>query len=276
MTKKRKPAGYWDVKENCIESALPYETSTQWQKNRGAAYTAATRNGWLDECRAHMTSRECKLRTHDEYVAHAAKERPNGKVVGRYVNSGTPIHHQCECGEIYLIAPSSFTSNKQPCGKCAALKRAQRSAKSGRLGPSDNDAIYCWRVVDDGGRFPKALSGYHLVKFGMTSWRLNDERIKHTAAHNKMEFETLLLNPTNSGEAVRYEAWMQSLGEPVIMPKGTDGFKEFRFVSDTELRLIFDLLPNGQRIRVAKREPGAPLSVPMTAAQAKEDFFATF
>ena len=55
--KERKPAGYWDVKENCIKDAKKYETRKKWQKNSGGAYNAARRNKWLDECYKHMKKR---------------------------------------------------------------------------------------------------------------------------------------------------------------------------------------------------------------------------
>lgn len=43
----RKPDGYWTY-EKCYDEAKKYETRTQFQKNSNAAYTAAWRNGWMD------------------------------------------------------------------------------------------------------------------------------------------------------------------------------------------------------------------------------------
>ena len=48
--KKRKPYGYWNIKENCIEDARKYKTKSEWKKNSGGAYGAAWKNKWLDEC----------------------------------------------------------------------------------------------------------------------------------------------------------------------------------------------------------------------------------
>ena len=49
----RRPNGSWTLEE-CIESASRYETSTAWAKGHGAAYQAARKHKWLDECRTHM------------------------------------------------------------------------------------------------------------------------------------------------------------------------------------------------------------------------------
>lgn len=42
---------------NCKTDALKYNTRTEWCKNSSGAYDAAYRNGWLDECCKHMTSK---------------------------------------------------------------------------------------------------------------------------------------------------------------------------------------------------------------------------
>lgn len=46
------------TKEICMDLALKYNTSTQWQKEEKRSYEAAARNGWLDDCRAHMEKRK--------------------------------------------------------------------------------------------------------------------------------------------------------------------------------------------------------------------------
>ena len=49
-----KPDGYWTL-ERCKESALGFKTRSEWQKKGGkGAWASANRNGWLDECCAHM------------------------------------------------------------------------------------------------------------------------------------------------------------------------------------------------------------------------------
>lgn len=50
---RTKPNNYW-TKENCIESAKKHPKISDWSKNDKGAYTSAQRNGWIEECTAHM------------------------------------------------------------------------------------------------------------------------------------------------------------------------------------------------------------------------------
>lgn len=45
----KKPTGYWQIKENCLEEAKKYNGRTHFHTGNAAAYNAAWRNGWLDE-----------------------------------------------------------------------------------------------------------------------------------------------------------------------------------------------------------------------------------
>ena len=54
MVKKNKPSGYWDIKKNCLEDALKYTEKYKWQLNSSGAYRNSQKNGWFDECVAHM------------------------------------------------------------------------------------------------------------------------------------------------------------------------------------------------------------------------------
>lgn len=44
---------YW-TKEKCFESALEYDKRTEWRHKQPLAYKIARKNGWFDECTAHM------------------------------------------------------------------------------------------------------------------------------------------------------------------------------------------------------------------------------
>lgn len=48
-----KPRTDW-TKEMCIESALPYEDYTDWNKNCPNEYRFAQKNNWMNECTEHM------------------------------------------------------------------------------------------------------------------------------------------------------------------------------------------------------------------------------
>ena len=49
----RRKRFYW-TKENCIIDAKKYKNRANWKKNSIGAYTAARKNGWLEECCKHM------------------------------------------------------------------------------------------------------------------------------------------------------------------------------------------------------------------------------
>jgi uncharacterized protein YnzC (UPF0291/DUF896 family) len=54
----------WTLEE-CKEIALRYNTRSEWEKNDNKSYSAALRNGWLEQCCGHMeaqhwTLEECK------------------------------------------------------------------------------------------------------------------------------------------------------------------------------------------------------------------------
>jgi hypothetical protein len=51
---QNKPKGYW-TKEICINSALKYNTPSDWEKGDNSACTTAKFNGWYKECTVHMT-----------------------------------------------------------------------------------------------------------------------------------------------------------------------------------------------------------------------------
>tara|TARA_R110000851_G_scaffold848_2_gene2860 strand:- start:216 stop:1142 length:927 start_codon:yes stop_codon:yes gene_type:complete len=47
---KKKPKGFWNVKENIIKSTKPYESFGKWSAENQSPYSSAIKNGWLDEC----------------------------------------------------------------------------------------------------------------------------------------------------------------------------------------------------------------------------------
>ena len=53
MIELLKPAGYW-TKERCMEEALKYDAKSIWAKNSDSTYNSARKNGWFEECTAHM------------------------------------------------------------------------------------------------------------------------------------------------------------------------------------------------------------------------------
>ena len=58
----RKPEGYWNVKENCIEEAQKYETRTEFRSKNQTAYNYTRKNGWLDDCTNLLSESETRSR----------------------------------------------------------------------------------------------------------------------------------------------------------------------------------------------------------------------
>ena len=57
MINQKKKNGYW-TKERCKEAAEKYKKRIDFQKGNRAAYSAAFKNGWLDEICTHMSYNE--------------------------------------------------------------------------------------------------------------------------------------------------------------------------------------------------------------------------
>jgi len=53
IKKDKKPNGYW-TKERCLEEARKHSFKNLWKKNSNSSYRAAKKNGWYEECIAHM------------------------------------------------------------------------------------------------------------------------------------------------------------------------------------------------------------------------------
>jgi len=51
MSRKRFPNNYWTL-ERCLEDAKKYKTKSEWRKS--AAYSKASKRGWVDDCCQHM------------------------------------------------------------------------------------------------------------------------------------------------------------------------------------------------------------------------------
>jgi hypothetical protein len=61
MIRVSKPAGYWLIKDNCLNEALKYSTINAWSSNSSASYYQSRANDWYDECIAHMKKQKISL-----------------------------------------------------------------------------------------------------------------------------------------------------------------------------------------------------------------------
>jgi hypothetical protein len=54
----RKPNGYWEVKERCIEEASKYSSKSEFAKKSVGAYNSCRKFNWLEEACSHMPQRK--------------------------------------------------------------------------------------------------------------------------------------------------------------------------------------------------------------------------
>jgi hypothetical protein len=54
MIENKKPNGYWNIKENCIEEANKYNNISDFRKKSVSAYISSCKNNWLDEIKQLM------------------------------------------------------------------------------------------------------------------------------------------------------------------------------------------------------------------------------
>ena len=63
MFRVNKPANYWNNKERCMEEALKFTVIGDWSNGSSASYSQARKNGWYEECTAHMVKLKVRLNT---------------------------------------------------------------------------------------------------------------------------------------------------------------------------------------------------------------------
>jgi len=81
MIELQKPNGYWSL-EKCIEDAKRFKTTKEWRVD-SLSYHAAKRNGWLNQCNAHMI----KSGTSYKRLIYAFEFPDNSVYVGLTYNS---------------------------------------------------------------------------------------------------------------------------------------------------------------------------------------------
>lgn len=64
---ERKPNGYWDVKEHCVDEAKRYNNLSDFQKHSYGAYKSSKKNGWKDEI-ASLYDKSIKYHSYDEKI----------------------------------------------------------------------------------------------------------------------------------------------------------------------------------------------------------------
>ena len=193
---KAKPKGYWTL-ERCIDSAAKHLSIADWRGESSSAYQAAARNGWIDECCAHMSGR----RKSAGYWTIAKCKDDAAKYAGR---------RQWQVSSRAAYDAALREGWLEEC--CAHMSPAPKS--------TDNDVVYIWR--DD-------VTGLH--KVGITSDRLGEYRI---GGDNKgMDPRIVLMLKVDDARAV--ESKLLELGADPELDSSIDGYTEFRRLTDAEL-----------------------------------------
>lgn len=166
-TKKRTR---WTLKL-CLESAKPYRTIKDWLTGHASAYKAALREGWLEQCRAHMDGPRTKAKrywTKERCMEEAAKHKT--RTAWRNASKGSYVASHREgwieecCAHMPTRAilkppkPKKVASEKVTTKKTAPKKAAQTvpKAKQIRAEPeqapkqqSDKDPLAARILIDD-------------------------------------------------------------------------------------------------------------------------------
>jgi hypothetical protein len=146
-------------------------------------------------------------------------------LLDEYINNSSKRRFQCNEGHIWKTAPAGVLSGTG-CPICAERF-------------SDNDVFYLWiagvqeHVLLERGEF--------LVKFGVTSERRDDLRIKEIGWKWGTSPNVIAIVKTQ-GPAHWAEKACQVIGKPLSSDLShLDGWTEFRIVSDTELAQLMDI-----------------------------------
>jgi hypothetical protein len=200
----KKPNGYW-TKERCVSDAKAYSYKKQWSRNNGAAYKRAKENGWLDECCAHMMEMK--------------KEKGHWTFEKCFVSASEFLHRSewfRREKKAYVAAHRNGWLEK--C--CAHMVSA--------AGGTDSDAAYMWCA--DG----QTHNGKRVCKFGLSSARLKDERIRQVGwASGFVPTEVIIVE---RADAAALEKELLAFGEAVLYT-GFGGCTEFRALTEDEIKL---------------------------------------
>jgi hypothetical protein len=196
------------TREECLRSALQFQSKQEWKEAQSSAYRSAIKNGWLEDCTAHMQTLRRDLSKQD--VLDIAR-------------------HYKTIFDWQKADPSSQDKAR----RMGWFDEA--SAHMERAGGTDNDSVYGWVVTAANDCVVVPMPGYHLVKFGVTSKKRGNDRPLQTMRSNNMQGEIIAICDTDTGDATCFEGVLLTLGVQPVLPEDYDGKTEFRLISDKEL-----------------------------------------
>lgn len=198
------PVKHW-TEEEIRDEAGKYKTASDFQKGSAGAYDAANR------LRIHGDLGFLRPKTAYKWSEEAVRKE----------------------------ARKYLTKKEFEIGARGASERARKIGIIDDLGfadsgPTDNDAIYIWRVVGE------YFNGHPVYKIGVTSARLGTRRIVQVGRAAGFEVDLICCEPVQC-KATDLEKKLLILGKSPGY-KGFDGAREFRALSDSALYVAVTLV----------------------------------
>lgn len=148
------------------------------------------------------------------------------RLVGGYKNLRTPTLWSSSCGHEWEATASHILHSNTSCTKCEHRGTA-------------NDKLYIWEAV---GEF---VDGVQVYKFGATSQRRGDFRIRDVARKHGFDYKILRL-ATTEGKATDIENILKKIGPKLEGYKG-DGSTELRAWTDAQLTEALAIVDAGTK-----------------------------
>jgi hypothetical protein len=160
-------------------------------------------------------------------------------LLDEYINNSTYRRFQCNEGHVWEIAPANVLAGRG-CSVCADHT-------------SDNDVFYLWLTGPQ--EYVQLNDGEFLLKFGVSSERRDDLRIKEVAwAWNTTA--NLLAMVKTVGSATRTEEAAAMIGRRLKADYShLDGWTEFRIVNETELAQIIAIAADAADYKIVWKNP---------------------
>lgn len=168
-----------------------------------------------------------------EIVNSRIKER-GYLLVDDFITNSIKVRFRCNEGHVWKAKPNNVL-NGRGCPDCAPRT-------------TDNDVFYLW-IANRQNRI-KLKSGEFLIKYGVTSERLENDRIREVAASWKAKASILAMVKTLE-PAKNVEQMASQIGKK-LSPElsGLDGWTEFRIVDAQELKQLMAIAAELSHYRI--------------------------
>jgi hypothetical protein len=197
--KVKKPRGYWNSKENVMSEAKKYNTRGKWSKNSSASYNFASKNGWIDECTAHM-SEILKPKGYWNSKKNVLAEAKKYKTKTEWqIKSGSSYITACKNGWIDECS-AHMIELKKPRGHWDSKENVMAEAKKYKTKTE-------WKI-NSGGSYRNAIKNKWIDEFSAHMIELNKPNgywnIKENVLAEAKKYETRAEWKKNSGSSYQY------------------------------------------------------------------------